>query len=68
MIAKESGKMAPPAPWTTRATIITAIEVASPASAVPAASTASTTTSVRFLPWMSPSRPAIGVTTDALRR
>ena len=33
-----------------------------------AASTTSTMTSARFLPNMSPSRPAIGVTTDALSR
>ena len=68
MIANASGKIAPPAPWITRATIITEIEVASPASAVPAARTTSTITSKRFLPNMSPSRPAIGVTTEALRR
>ena len=68
MIAKASGKIAPPAPWITRATIITTIEVARPASAVPAARTTSTATSIRFLPSMSPSRPAIGVITDALRR
>ena len=68
MIEKESGKTAPPAPWITRATIITPIEVASAASSVPNASTTRTTTIVRFLPYMSPSRPAIGVTTDALSR
>ena len=68
MIAKASGKIAPPAPWITRATIITPIVVANPASAVPAASTTSTATSIRFFPYMSPRRPAIGVITDALRR
>ena len=68
MIAKESGNTAPPAPWITRATIITPIEVASAASSVPNASTTRTTTIVRFLPYMSPSRPALGVTTDALSR
>ena len=52
----------------TRATIITPIDVASAASAVPAASTTSTATSTRFLPYMSPSRPAIGVTTEAESR
>ena len=68
MIANESGKTAPPAPWITRATIITPIEVASAASSVPNPSTIRTTTIVRFLPYMSPSRPAIGVTTEALSR
>ena len=65
MIANESGKIAPPAPWMTRAMIITSIELATPASAVPAASTTSTTTMTSFLPYMSPRRPAIGVTTEA---
>ena len=68
MIANASGKIAPPAPWITRATIITPIEVARPASAVPSARTTSTVTSARFLPNMSPRRPAIGVTTEALSR
>ena len=38
------------------------------ASKVPSPSTTRTTTIVRFLPYMSPSRPAIGVKTDALSR
>ena len=68
MIANASGKTAPPIPWTTRPAIITPIVVASAAISVPRASTASTTTSVRFLPNMSPMRPAMGVATDALSR
>ena len=68
MIANESGKIAPPAPWITRATISTQIELARPAKAVPTVSTNSIKTSTRFLPNMSPSRPAIGVITDALIR
>ena len=63
-----SGKMAPPSPWIVRATIMTGSVVARAASSVPAASPASTTTSVRFLPNMSPIRPAMGVATDAARR
>ena len=47
---------------------ITGIVVATAATAVPAASVKRTTTSTRFLPNMSPSRPAIGVMTDALSR
>ena len=68
MIANESGKIAPPAPWITRATISTQIELARPAKAVPTVSTNSIKTSTRFLPNMSPSRPAFGVITDALIR
>ena len=68
MIANESGKTAPPAPWITRAVIMTPIVVASAASNVPAASTRRTMTIARFFPNMSPSRPAIGVMTDALSR
>jgi hypothetical protein len=65
MIENASGNTAPPAPWITRATII---ELESPASAVPPARITRTTTSARFFPNMSPSLPAIGVKTDALRR
>ena len=68
MMPNASGKMAPPRPWIVRATIITGSVVATAASSVPAARPASTTTSVRFLPNMSPSRPAIGVATEAARR
>jgi len=51
-----------------RAAIITGSVVASAASSVPAPRPASTTTSVLFLPNMSPRRPAMGVATDAARR
>ena len=68
MIENASGKIAPPAPWMTRPRTITGSVVATAATAVPAASVKRTTTSTRFLPNMSPSRPAIGVTTDALSR
>ena len=67
-IPNASGKIAPPSPWIARAPIITGSVVASAARSVPAPSPASTTTSVRFFPNMSPSRPAIGVATDAARR
>ena len=60
--------MAPPTPWIVRATIRTGSVVARAASSVPPASPASTTRSVRFFPNMSPSRPAIGVATEAARR
>ena len=65
MMPNASGKMAPPRPWITRATIITGSVDASPASAVPPATKKSTTSSVRFLPNMSPTRPKIGVAIDA---
>ncbi len=68
MIENESGNTAPPAPWMTRAVIMTPIDVASAARAVPAARIRRTITIMRFFPNMSPSRPAIGVTTDALSR
>ena len=51
-----------------RATIIKGREVTTAASNEPAASPERVTTSTRFLPYMSPSRPAIGVTTDAASR
>ena len=68
MMPNASGKIAPPKPWMTRATIITLMFVASAASSVPAASTPSETTSVRSLPNMSPRRPTIGVKIEALSR
>ncbi len=68
MIPNASGKIAPPRPWITRATIITGSVVANAASAVPPPTKTRTTSSVRFLPNMSPSRPAIGVATDAASR
>ncbi len=68
MIPKASGKTAPPTPWIARARIRTGSVVARAASSVPPASPVSTTRSVRFLPNMSPTRPAIGVATEAARR
>ena len=68
MIPKARGKIAPPAPWMTRARIITVMLLASAASSVPQASTSNVATSVCSLPNMSPSRPTIGVSTEALRR
>ena len=65
MMPKASGIRPPPTPWMTRATIITVIEVASAARIEPTASVASTATSTRFLPIMSPIRPRIGVHTEA---
>src|SRR5262249_55348601 len=63
-----SGKIAPPRPWIVRATIITASEWVTAASSEPAARPTSVTTKTGFFPYMSPSRPAIGVTTEAARR
>src|SRR6266566_3195478 len=68
MIPNASGKIAPPRPWIVRATIINGRVVTPAASNDPAARPVRVTTSTRFLPYMSPSRPAIGVTTDAASR
>src|SRR5262245_60926058 len=65
MIPNASGKIAPPQPWIVRATIINGSEVTSAPISVPRAKPVSATTSIRFFPNMSPSRPPIGVTTDA---
>ena len=68
MMPNASGKTAPPRPWRTRAAIMTPIELVSAATSEPAESAASTMTSMRSFPNMSPSRPSTGVATDALRR
>ena len=68
MIPNASGKIAPPRPWIVRATIITASEPAIAPSRLPAARPSSASTSTRCFPNMSPSRPAIGVTTEAASR
>ena len=60
-----NGKIPPPAPWITRATIRRSSELATAASRVPAASSTSVYSSSRSLPYMSPSRPRIEVATDA---
>jgi hypothetical protein len=51
-----------------RPTIITDKEVASAETSVPAESSTRTISSMRSLPCMSPSRPMMGVATDALSR
>lgn len=68
MIPNASGKIAPAVPWITRPASMTVIEVATAESTTPAKRKARATTSMRFLPNMSPSRPTTGVATDALRR
>jgi hypothetical protein len=68
MIPKASGKMPPPTPWMTRAMISTPIDEATAARAVPKQRITSTIISTRALPNMSPSRPTIGVATEALSR
>ena len=68
MMPNDSGNTAPPSPCTTRAAIMTAIELVSAATSDPAVSATSTMMSIRSLPNMSPSRPSTGVATDALRR
>ena len=65
---KREREHAPPAPWITRPTIITVMIVASAATTVPRPSTRAMKTSMRSLPNMSPSRPMIGVSTEALSR
>nr|WP_262414572.1 hypothetical protein [Streptomyces sp. ST1015] len=68
MMPKESGKSAPPTPWTTRATMRTPMVGASAASRQPTRTAARTATSVRLRPIRSPTRPRIGVKTDAESR
>ena len=68
MIDIESGKMPPPSPWMTRPTTSGASVVATALTNVPIATAVSAITRTRFLPNMSPSRPRIGVATDALSR
>ena len=58
MIPNASGKIAPPAPWSTPADDHHRDRVASAATSVPPASTASAMTSMRSLPNMSPRRPS----------
>jgi hypothetical protein len=68
MIPKDSGIVAPPSPWIVRATIISASEPARAAIRLPTAMAARTTRSTRFLPNMSPNRPATGVATEVASR
>lgn len=65
MMPKDSGNSAPPMPWTTRATISTPMVGASAASRHPSSTATRTATRVRFLPIRSPTRPRIGVKTEA---
>ncbi len=65
MMPKESGNRAPPTPWTTRAMMSTPMFGASAATRQPARTVTRTATRVRFLPTRSPTRPRIGVKTEA---
>ena len=65
MIPKPSGSVPPPSPWIARATIITPRLGATAASTDPTARATSAATKTHFLPNMSPTRPRIGVMTDA---
>src|SRR3984957_15523699 len=65
MIPNPSGSVPPPSPWIARATIITPRLGATAASTDPTARPASAATKTHFLPIMSPSRPRIGVMTEA---
>ncbi len=64
-IANASGKIPPPTPWITRATISTPNEFDTAASSVPNARISSVHSSSFSLPYMSPSRPITAVPTDA---
>ena len=68
MIPNASGKIPPAAPWITRPMSITVSVPATAVTSVPTQSSANTSTSSRSLPYMSPSRPMMGVATDALTR
>ena len=68
MMPKQSGKMPPPRPWSTRPATMPPMEVATPERALPAAKMPSETTSIRRLPNMSPRRPKSGVATAAASR
>jgi hypothetical protein len=68
MIPKASGNTAAAMPWIARPAIRTSIECESAQTSEPSAKTESAITSMRSLPNMSPSRPTIGVETDAVSR
>src|SRR5215472_162267 len=68
MIPNATGSIPPARPWITRATIITPIEGASAAISDPTASATSVATKTRSLPYMSPTRPRIGVAIEADNR
>ncbi len=65
MIPNVSGSTPPPMPWIARAAIRTPMVGATAARNEPTASAPSATTSIRSLPTLSPTRPTIGVNTDA---
>jgi hypothetical protein len=65
VIPKASGKTAAAVPCTARPAISISIECDIAQTTDPAAKTTSELTSIRSLPNMSPSRPTIGVETDA---
>jgi hypothetical protein len=67
MMPNDSGKTAPPTPWTTRAAISTPTFGASAASRQPTARAISPSSSVRSLPYISPIRPSSGVATETDR-
>ena len=68
MIPKDSGKIAPPAPCTTRPRIRTPIDGATAQTSEPSPNTASEPSSSFSLPNMSPSRPSSGVQTQDVSR
>ena len=68
MMPNASGRVAPPMPCSTRATIISPMVVDSAPSTEPTATTNRVATRIFFLPNMSPARPRIGVATDAASR
>ena len=63
-----SGNIAAPIPCTVRPASTTANEPATAESSMPAANAVSATSSMRALPYMSPSRPSIGVAMAELSR
>jgi hypothetical protein len=68
MIPNASGKTAAAVPCTARPAISISIECDIAQTTDPTAKTTSELTSIRSLPNMSPSRPTIGVETDAVSR
>ena len=68
MMPNDSGSTPPPAPCTTRATIIQPTLGASAAISEPTDSITRQRTSIRVLPTTSPTRPSSGVQIDAERR
>ena len=65
MIPKDSGKIAPATPWITRPTISNSMECEIAQTNEPTPNVINVITSTFSLPNMSPSRPTIGVATEA---